>query len=444
MPTPLPGAARLRVAAKRRAFRAVRWALVLWARLPPIGRAGGDDRRVTILLWSAWGMGGTIRATLNFAGHLAASHEVEIVSAIRVREEPFFPLPDGVTVTCLDDRRPSAMPRLLRRLRGLLAARSSVLFTRHDRMYKDASLWIDVRLVAKLAGRRGFLIATRPALNLLAAELSPPGLVTIGQEQMHLRSHDRARQRAFRRWYPRLDALVVLTDLDRRRYDELLSGRVRLYSIPNTIRPNVGPVAPLEGTTILAAGRLTRQKGFDLLIAAFAQIAPERPDWRLRICGSGPWHERLERLAAEHGLSDRVSLPGPVEPLADEMNAAALFILSSRFEGFPLVLLEAMAKGMPVVAFDCPTGPGEVIDDHRNGLLVPAEDVDGLARAIAEATADTSLRRRLASEAARTASQYTIETVGPQWDALLAELGRSARQAPPTTSTTGWARFFGR
>jgi glycosyltransferase involved in cell wall biosynthesis len=414
--------ARVRLAGKRAAFRATRRALVRFARRRPIRRESAAQQRVTILLWSAWGMGGTIRATLNFAGHLARRHDVEIISGIRVRDEPFFPFPDGVKVTCLDDRRPGATPRLLRRLRALLAARSSVLVTRHDRMYADASLWTDIALVAKLAGRTGFLIATRPALNLVAAELSPPGLITIGQEQMHLRSHGRALRRAFRRSYPRLDALVVLTEQDRRRYDELLEGRVRLFRIPNTIRPNVGPAAPLEGTTVLAAGRLTRQKGFDLLIAAFAQVAEAHPQWRLRICGSGPWRGRLERLANDDGLADRVSLPGPAEPLAAEMDHAALFVLSSRFEGFPLVLLEAMAKGMPVVAFDCPTGPAEVIEDHRNGLLVAAQDVDALARAMAEAMDDRALRGRLGAAAARTAQRYTIEAVGPQWDALLEQL----------------------
>jgi glycosyltransferase involved in cell wall biosynthesis len=423
---------------KRSVFRATRWALRRYVGIPP--RAVRRARRpegVTILLGTAWGMGGTIRATLNFAGYLAQRHPVEVISLVRKREEPFFPLPAGVVFSVLDDHVAGGSAPLLRPLRSMLRRRSSVLMTPHDRVYPDANLWSDLVLVHKLRGRTGFLIGTRPGLNLLAAELSPPGLVTVGQEQMHLRSHDIALRRAFKRSYPRLDALVVLTERDRERYEQHLQGRTRVFVIPNTIRSDLAGVAPLEGTTVLAAGRLTRQKGFDMLVKAYAQIAASQPDWRLQISGNGPWRRRLERLVARHELDEAVRLPGPAEPLAAEMDKAAMFVLPSRFEGFPLVLLEAMAKGLPVVAFDCPTGPGEIIDDHRNGLLVPARDVDGLARGIAELMDDAALRRRLGTAAARTAAQYTIEAVGPLWEQLLEELGerRSSRVGPPVPAT---------
>jgi glycosyltransferase involved in cell wall biosynthesis len=417
--------------AKRSVFRATRWALRRYAGMPPRGaRRARRPEGVTILLGSAWGMGGTIRATLNFAGYLAQRHPVEVISLVRKREEPFFPPPAGVVFSVLDDHTPGGTPAPLRPLRSMLRRRSSVLMTPHDRVYREASLWSDVALVRKLRGRTGFLIGTRPGLNLLAAELSPPGLVTIGQEQMHLRSHDIALRRAFKRSYPRLDALVVLTELDRERYERHLQGRTRGFVIPNTIRSDLAGAAPLEGTTVLAAGRLTRQKGFDMLVEAYAQIAASHPDWRLQISGGGPWRRRLERLVVRHGLEEAVRLPGPAEPLAAEMDRAAMFVLSSRFEGFPLVLLEAMAKGLPVVAFDCPTGPGEIIDDHRNGLLVPARDVDCLARGIAELMEDAALRRRLGTAAARTAAQYTVEAVGPLWERLLEQLGASRRDGP--------------
>jgi glycosyltransferase involved in cell wall biosynthesis len=424
---------------KRRAFRAIRWALHRYvAQRPRAAEGDAGPPAVTILLGSAWGMGGTIRATLNFAGYLAQRHPVEVISLVRKREEPFFPLPERVLFTTLDDRRPGATPPLLRPLRSLLTRRSSVLVNRHDRVYREASLWTDLVLARRLRGRSGFLIGTRPGLNLLAADLSPPGCIAIGQEQMHLRSHDVALRRAFRRSYPRLAAMVVLTERDRERYERLLEGQVPVFVIPNTIRSDVGGVAPLEGTTVLAAGRLTRQKGFDKLVKAFAQVAPSHPEWRLRICGAGPWRRRLERLIARQGLQHVATLPGPAEPLAAEMDTAALFVLSSRFEGFPLVLIEAMAKGLPVVAFDCPTGPGEIIEDHRNGLLVPRGSVDRLADGMRELIGDPELRRRLGSAAAHSARDYTIEAVGPRWEQLLEHLwtgGRHARAARASSSS---------
>src|SRR4051812_32854413 len=338
------------VGIKRALARGVRRALERYAR----GRPAADaEERVTILLLGAWGMGGTIRATLNLAGHLATRHEVEILSVFRRRDMPFFPFPHGVRVTALDDLRPHRRGLLERLARG----RSSLLLSPLDPRFKEAPLWTALRLARALCGRAGVLTATRPGLNLVAARLRPPGLTLIGQEQMHLRSHAKPLQRAFKRDYPGLDALVVLAERDRERYDALLGGRVRLAVIPNTIRPNLGPPSPLSEPVILAAGRMGRQKGFDLLIHAFAAVHTRHPEWRLVICGEGGWRGRLERQIERLGVGEAVALPGRVEPLAGEMERASVFALSSRFEGFPLVLLEAMAKGLAVAAFDCPTGP---------------------------------------------------------------------------------------
>ena len=114
-----------------------------------------------------------------------------------------------------------------------------------------------------------------------------------------------------------------------------------------------------------------------------------------------------------------MTIEGPAEDIGADMAESAVFVLSSRFEGFPLILLEAMSKGMGIVSFDCPTGPADIVDDHRNGLLVPAEDVEGLARAIREIVEDEELRRRMAGAAIETAQQYTIEAIGPLWEELL-------------------------
>jgi glycosyltransferase involved in cell wall biosynthesis len=105
-----------------------------------------------------------------------------------------------------------------------------------------------------------------------------------------------------------------------------------------------------------------------------------------------------------------------------EMERASIYVLSSRFEGLPLVLLEAMSKGMAVVSFDCPTGPGEVVDDYRNGILVPARDVEALSAGMLELVDDEELRRRCAAAAVETARGFTMDQVGPMWEALLRDL----------------------
>jgi glycosyltransferase involved in cell wall biosynthesis len=415
----------VRLAAKRAVRRRVRAALVRYVRAAPRPQdAAGADRRIYFLLNTAYGMGGTIRATLNLAGYLAQRHDVHIISLRQTRNEPFFSFPPRVEVVALDHRRAGATPpRGARLLRYVLSRQGSLFMHPADRAAKDFSLWLDLMLVRYLRRRTGFLITTRPGLNLLAADLSPPGLITIGQEQMNLRSHPAPLRKSMVRRFRKLDALVVLTEKDMRRYEKRLGGRLRLTRIPNTVRQDIGPcTADLDATVIITAGRFTRQKGYDLLIPAYVPVAARHPEWRLRIFGRGKLRTELEALIAEHGLADSVSLEPPARDLAVEMERASIYVLSSRFEGLPLVLLEAMSKGMAVVSFDCPTGPGEVVDDHRNGILVPAKDVEALSAGMLELVDDEELRRRCAAAAVETARGFTMDQVGPMWEALLRDL----------------------
>jgi glycosyltransferase involved in cell wall biosynthesis len=187
-------------------------------------------------------------------------------------------------------------------------------------------------------------------------------------------------------------------------------------------------VSSLETPVAVAAGRLTSQKGFDLLIGAWAPVARRHPDWTLRIYGGGPERAALEALIAAEGLEGRVELMGPTRELGRAFAAASLFVLSSRFEGFGLVILEAMQAGLPVVSFDCPRGPGEIITTGRDGTLVPPEDVPGLTAAIEELVADPARRRAYASEALKTAAAYEPREIGARWERLLDELALQQRE----------------
>ena len=411
------------VPVKRRAYRILRGALLRYVRAEPRTKAGAD-RRVTILIASAWGMGGTIRAAHNQAKYLAAhGYDVELLSVKRSRDEPFFgTFPAGVRASALDDRRPGAVPRPLRRLRKALRKAPSVLMHRADRRERMWNLWTDIKVVHALRRRTGYLVATRPGLNILAADLSPPGMKVVGLEQMNLGHHAKALRKGMARSYPGLDVLVALTEQDRQAYEQMLDGRVRLEVIPNTVHDVSGPSADLDSRTILAAGRLVRQKGFDMLIDAFAPVHAAHPDWRLKICGGGELKDLLTAQVAERGLDGAVELAGPCADLPGEMERASIYALSSRFEGFPLVLLEAMGKGMAIVAFDCPTGPGDIIEDRQNGLLLPPKDVDAFAAGLREMIEDAQLRRRSGPAASETAKQYTIDAVGPRWEALFRDI----------------------
>ena len=146
---------------------------------------------------------------------------------------------------------------------------------------------------------------------------------------------------------------------------------------------------------VVAAGRLVGAKGFDRLIRAFTWVAEAHPGWRLRICGGGPARAALAALIDELRLGGRVELAGKVRDIEAELEAASVFALSSRVEGLPLALLEAMAKGLAVVSFDNCAGPCEVIEHGADGLLVPGGDERALARAICALIESPDLRRRL-------------------------------------------------
>lgn len=394
-----------------------------------------------ILLMHAWGMGGTIRTTLNVAGHLARDREVEVISIVRRRNDPFFEFPPGVTVTAVDDqrkRRPGREPGLLNRL---LRRLPSLLVYPGDRASRSCSMWTDLMLVRALwRVRSGFLIGTRPGLNLLGLLGRRPGTVVIGTEHMHYSQHSPMLRARIKKCYPALDALVVLTEHDRREYGEALPGRPPTVRIPNAVPQLAQSSVDERKPVVLAAGRLGPQKGFDRLIEAFAQVAPGHPDWTVRICGRGPARDRLQRQILECGLAERVILMGAVQNLEAQMAEASLFVLSSRFEGLPMAMLEAMSMGLPVASFDCPTGPGEVLEHGRDGLLVPNGDIDALAAAITGLIEDPEARRRLGAAATAKAATYSMSVIGPQWEELLASLASPGKRSARSISQPGASR----
>ncbi|MGE4335103.1 MAG: glycosyltransferase [Pigmentiphaga sp.] len=232
-----------------------------------------------------------------------------------------------------------------------------------------------------------------------------------------------------RRLYGLADDVVALTAQQANQYRPYAS-RVTVLPNPVEIPPASKLAQVAQSRILLAAGRLTPQKGYDLLLQAWHQANPGLPEYRLRIVGDGPEQAKLTALATELGVDDRVTFVPATDDLASHYTEAAAFILSSRHEGLPLVLLEALAHGLPVVAFDCDYGPRQVIRPGQNGLLCEPENPAALAAALLDALRDPAALDAMAAEARHSAQAYALPEVLDRWEALLVSLNVPAHQRP--------------
>jgi glycosyltransferase involved in cell wall biosynthesis len=413
--------------------------------------------RITFVITNAYGLGGTIRTTLTMASALAERHDVQVVSVLQHLDDPLLPVDPRVRMRVLVNNSPTARSRRrtslnpVRRLGGLthsaLGRMASRLAHPKDVRYGSFSVRTDLALIkfVRSMAPGDVVVTTRPSLNLILARYAPPGVIAIGQEHMHLAKHGPELRASFLRLYPRLDALVTLTESDAQAYRELLGPAAKLYSVPNAV-PDVGQVrAALDPDTkvVVAAGRLTRQKGFDRLVAAWALVAEKHPDWRLNIFGHGK-DAALQARIDKKNLTKVITLQGFTSEPYQRFAESAIYAMSSRSEGFPMVLLEAMGCGLPLVSFDCQTGPADIITEGKNGLLVPEGDIKALAAALNRLIEDPELRRRMGAAGVEMAKDYAPARIAARWEQVFEEVqqaprrrtGRDTDPGPATEATT--------
>lgn len=181
--------------------------------------------------------------------------------------------------------------------------------------------------------------------------------------------------------------------------------------------------AELTNKTVMAVGRYDFQKGFERLIAAWAEVCSKVNDWKLEIIGDGALREKMLQQIEENGLNDRVVLKKlPAAQMKDAYMNTSIFALSSRFEGLPMVLLEAQAAGVPIVSFTCKCGPKDLIEDGINGFLVEEGDIDGLAKGLIRLIEDEELRKKMGKAAYQNSELYTENAIMKHWIDLFQNL----------------------
>lgn len=218
------------------------------------------------------------------------------------------------------------------------------------------------------------------------------------------------------------DKVVVLSKTDCKSWQRYLHNVTYIYN-PLTIKKSVNPDYTVAKA--MAVGRIDRQKGFDYLVDAWRIVYEKYPQWQLDIYGTGSEKNvtELRKQIDGNGLSHVVFLKGKSNDMGKNYSEHSLMVLSSRYEGFGLVLLEASACGLPLVSFDCKQGPAEIIDDGRNGYLVrPVGNIQGLAEAICKMLSDESLRKKMGEEAERMSGRFSLEKISAQWRELFEKL----------------------
>ncbi|MET4924359.1 glycosyltransferase family 4 protein [Streptomyces sp. PSRA5] len=398
---------------------------------------------ISFLLHNAFGVGGTIRTTFNLARALAERHDVEIVSVFRHRDEPTLGAPEGVLLRHLVDLR--------RKSPGYDGGhpdigRPATVFARGDGRYRQYSRLTDTRIAEHLRSLTAdVVVGTRPGLNCHIARQTGRGPVRVGQEHLTLDSHSHRLRREIAHRYVLLDAVTTVTEADARAYrSRLRLPGVRIDAVPGSVpAPAVAP-ADSTGRWVVAAGRLTSVKRYDLLIRAFAEVVAARPDWRLRIYGAGDAtgdeRDALRALIEERGLHNHVHLMGTVNPLEPEWVKGSIAAVTSSHESFGMTIVEAMRCGVPVVSTDCPHGPGEIIEDGVDGRLVPVGDVDAIADGILTLIQDDELRRRTGLAAVESSARFDPARIAERHEALYAALVARRRNAGPREAVLGTVR----
>jgi GalNAc-alpha-(1->4)-GalNAc-alpha-(1->3)-diNAcBac-PP-undecaprenol alpha-1,4-N-acetyl-D-galactosaminyltransferase len=349
---------------------------------------GGGAERVVCLLAGEWA---------------AAGHRVTVITLLPESADA-YPLPAGVERLSLGyERRDQEIWKR--------AALNAQMVRALEQTFERVAADVLVSFVDQINVLT--LLASRGRWPVIPSERSAPEHCTPTRPIRVLR----------RVAYPMADALVVQTDAARAFFRARFP-HARIVVIPNPVLPPADTAPPAE-KLVLSVGRFTREKGHDLLIRAFARGAPA--DWKLRLAGDGPLRGELEALARELGVEARVEFAGWTrEAFA---SGASLFVLPSRHEGFPNALLEAMARGIAVISFDCPHGPAAIVRPGVDGVLVPAESVEALAGAIARLAAAPEERARLGDAALSVLDRFSMARVMRQWDSVI----REASGARPST-----------
>jgi len=343
--------------------------------------------------------GGTERVGSMLANGLDAAGYDVVLGSLNNGDKPFFELNESITV------------------RSLARSTGRAIYRMPNNIYNIRQVLVEENIDTLIVVETMLVLFTLPA----AAGLS---INHICWEHFNFKSDlGKKGRRVARQLAARYcDTVVTLTDRDRQYWQEGTRGRAKIVTISNPCPFPVQTNHKLPNSkTVLAVGNLFKIKGFDYLLKAWQIVTQSMPEWTLTIVGDGEERESLTQYITDHQLSKTVQLVGRTDNVVQYYNQADIYCLSSQYEGFPMVLLETLAFGIPVVSFDCDTGPAEILED-TGSILIPKNNIDKLAGSLVKMMRDDKLRKSISMRSKEKAEIYQTKKIISQWVNLIESL----------------------
>lgn len=376
-----------------------------------------NNMKILYQINSTCNPGGMERVLLNKVCYLIENKEwnVTVVTTDQHNRPPFYPFPDGVKMVDLgvnysdDNGKP-----FLKKFFGFLKRRCIHKERFRALLEQVRPDVVDCFYPGECSFVPGLKDGSKKVMELHQSKLfhhqyNRSGLMGLA---------DKYRAAMDEKLVRKFDRFVVLTEEDKEMWGKMPNIRV----IPNAANFIADSYSDCSVKRVIAVGRLDYQKSFDRLIMAWEKVYEEMPDWRLDIFGQGEWQDMLQQMIDERGLRDVVKLNAPTKNIGKEYAESSMIVMSSHYEGFPMVLVEAMACGLPAVCFDFKCGPRDIINEGENGLIVPDGDLEGLAEAMITLMKDDELRKRMGENAKAVVEKYSEEKVMSKWMKLYEEV----------------------
>lgn len=368
---------------------------------------------------STYNPGGMERVLLNKVTYLSAlpEWEVSVVTTDQHQRPSFYPFPEKVRMTDLEINYSDDNDK------GIWKKITSYLRKRKEHKRKLTALLLKEKpdiVVSLYPSESSFIPDIKDgSKKVLELHFNKFFRIQYGRKGI-IGLIDRWRTRQDERIVRRFDKFVVLTNEDKGYW----GGLPNIEVIPNAAIHVSKNYSEVKNKRVIAVGRLDYQKGFDRLIQAWklVQHTGRFSDWKLDIFGQGEWREMLQQMIDKQGLQNTVKINPPTNAILNEYVHSSLLVMSSNYEGFGMVLVEAMSCGVPVISFDCKCGPKDIIQPGINGLLVPNGDIQALADAMMKVMADEAYRKMLSLNARKVVDTYSEQAVMAQWIRLFTSI----------------------